>query len=45
VAVMFQGRLVEIAETDSLFERAVHPYTRVLLGPGGFDSTTKAQKH
>jgi ABC-type oligopeptide transport system ATPase subunit len=45
VAVMFQGRLVEIAETDTLFQRAVHPYTRVLLGPGGFDSTTKAQKH
>ena len=31
VAVMFQGRLVEIAESEALFERAVHPYTRNLL--------------
>lgn len=31
VAVMFQGRLVEIAAAKALFERAVHPYTRNLL--------------
>ena len=45
VAVMFHGRLVEIAETETLFEEAAHPYTRVLLGSGGSESTTKAQKH
>lgn len=31
VAVMFHGRLVEIAESEALFDRAVHPYTRSLL--------------
>jgi ABC-type dipeptide/oligopeptide/nickel transport system ATPase subunit len=41
VAVMFQGRIVEIAETETLFERAVHPYTRVLLGFGGAQARSK----
>lgn len=31
VAVMYLGRLVELAPTDSLFSRARHPYTRALL--------------
>ena len=31
VMVMFFGRLVEIGDTDSIFERAAHPYTRRLL--------------
>ncbi|HUV13507.1 MAG TPA: ABC transporter ATP-binding protein [Acidobacteriota bacterium] len=38
VAVMFHGRLVEIAETETLFEEASHPYTKVLLGTAGPDS-------
>jgi ABC-type glutathione transport system ATPase component len=37
VAVMFHGRLVEIAETETLFEEASHPYTKVLLGTAGPD--------
>jgi ABC-type glutathione transport system ATPase component len=41
VAVMFQGRIVEIAETETLFERGVHPYTRVLLGFGGAQARSK----
>jgi ABC-type oligopeptide transport system ATPase subunit len=31
VAVMYRGRLVEVAATDALFSRPVHPYTVALL--------------
>ncbi len=31
VGVMYLGRLVEVADTDRLFERPLHPYTRLLL--------------
>jgi ABC-type oligopeptide transport system ATPase subunit len=31
VAVMYRGRLVEQAESEALFERPLHPYTRRLL--------------
>jgi oligopeptide transport system ATP-binding protein len=31
ILVMYSGRLVEVAERDSLFSAAVHPYTRELL--------------
>jgi len=32
VAVMYAGRIVEIGETQKLFEDPVHPYTRGLMG-------------
>ncbi len=31
IAVMYRGRLVEIAPREALFSRPVHPYTRLLL--------------
>ncbi len=31
VAVMYLGRIIEIADTETLFERPAHPYTRTLL--------------
>lgn len=31
VAVMYLGRLVEVADTDSLFDNPQHPYTKALL--------------
>jgi oligopeptide/dipeptide ABC transporter ATP-binding protein len=32
VAVMYAGRLVELARTDQLFAAPAHPYTRTLIG-------------
>ena len=31
VAVMYRGKLVELRETEPLFEDPQHPYTRALL--------------
>ncbi len=52
IGVMCRGRLVEIADRNSLFENPVHPYTQALLStvphpdlakPLDFDSTLESQ--
>ena len=29
--IMYQGKLVELAETEELFENPLHPYTKALI--------------
>lgn len=48
VAVLYLGQVVEIADRDDLFDRAVHPYTLALLAasatsPGGQSEALSAQ--
>ncbi|SCA58444.1 Oligopeptide transport ATP-binding protein AppF [Chlamydiales bacterium SCGC AB-751-O23] len=45
VAVMYLGRLVELASSDSLYEDPLHPYTEVLLSSMTELGEEKKKKH
>ena len=44
VVVMYVGRIVEIADTDSLFEQPKHPYTEALLSALPIDNPRQRGK-
>src|SRR6202007_1017871 len=45
VVVLYLGKVMEIAETDALFERPRHPYTRALLAASPKpDPTVKTER-
>ncbi len=45
IAVMYLGKIVEIANTKELFEHPLHPYTKILMGAIPIpDPTIKRQK-
>ncbi|MBD8070810.1 ABC transporter ATP-binding protein [Bacillus sp. PS06] len=45
IAVMYLGKVVEIADRDSLFEHPTHPYTEALLSAIPIADPTKRKEH
>jgi peptide/nickel transport system ATP-binding protein len=45
VLVLYLGRVMEVAPTRQLFERAAHPYTRALLAAAPVPNPNKPQVH
>jgi len=45
VGVMYLGRLVEVAESEELYEKPNHPYTQVLLGSIPVPDPKTAREH
>jgi peptide/nickel transport system ATP-binding protein len=45
ICVMYLGQLVETAQTDTIFERPFHPYTKALLSAIPSTDITKAEEH
>jgi peptide/nickel transport system ATP-binding protein len=45
VAVMYVGKIVEIAETDELFDHVQHPYTEALLSSAPTPDPRARRKH
>ena len=45
VVVLYLGKVMEVAKTDALFERALHPYTRALLAASPKPDPTLKTEH
>jgi len=45
VVVLYLGKVMEVAETDALFERPLHPYTRALLAASPKPDPTLKTEH
>ncbi|MFM9848529.1 MAG: ABC transporter ATP-binding protein [Hyphomicrobiaceae bacterium] len=45
VVIMYLGRIVEVASTEALFDKAVHPYSQALLSEVPRISTQKREFH
>ena len=45
VVVLYLGKVMEVAQTDALFERALHPYTRALLAASPKPDPTLKTEH
>jgi len=45
VVVLYLGKVMEVAETDALFEQPLHPYTRALLAASPKPDPTQPSTH